>query len=205
MSNDSARRVREPGAIDPRVMRSTHALGHALVELVQERDFDEITVQQILDRAGVGRATFYAHYRNKEDVLHSSYERMLESMERLLDRVSSHGGRLFPVAEFLSHVGEQRALLQSLQASRRMDEMWSMCIEYATRVIVRRVRLSPSAPDAQSALVARMLAGALVASTQWWLDHPTAATPAQVDRAFHCLAHAVAGANPGLVARTAER
>ena len=46
---------------DPRVLRSRRALGDALVELLHERRFDDITVQDILDRASVGRATFYAH------------------------------------------------------------------------------------------------------------------------------------------------
>src|SRR5690606_20077435 len=74
MSNKTQLRVRKVAASDPRIARTTHALGRALVDLIQEHNFDEITVQQILDRAGVGRTAFYAHYRNKEDVLHSSYE-----------------------------------------------------------------------------------------------------------------------------------
>lgn len=188
MPNNSATAVRELPPLDPRVVRTTHALGRALVELIQEHDFDDITVQHILDRAGVGRATFYAHYRNKEDVLHSSYERMLVSMEALLDRPSPAGPRVFPVAEFLTHAGEMTALVRSLHSAGQMDEMWSLCVEYATRIIERR--LSPTRSDARipRPLAARMLAGALVESLQWWLDHPSSATPAQVDTAFHRLA-----------------
>ena len=76
MSNKPRVGVRRTDRLDPRSLRSTRALGRALVDLMHESDFQEITVQQILDRAGVGRATFYAHYRNKEDVLQSSYERL---------------------------------------------------------------------------------------------------------------------------------
>jgi AcrR family transcriptional regulator len=79
---------REP---DPRAARTTGALGRALVALLEERAFDAITVQDILDRAGVGRTAFYAHYRNKHDVLFSSYEGMLAAFDGLVDRPSPFG------------------------------------------------------------------------------------------------------------------
>jgi AcrR family transcriptional regulator len=193
MSNNSAATVQERSP-DPRIERSTLALGRALVELIQERDFDDITVQQILDRAGVGRATFYAHYRNKEDVLHSGYERMFTAMESLLDRPSPLGARVFPVAEFVTHLADMNTLVRSLHRGGRSEEMWTLCVEYATRIIARR--LPQGAVDARlpRQLAARMLAGALAEAVQWWLDHPASATPAQVDAAFHRLARNVSGA-----------
>jgi len=48
--------------IDRRVRRTRDALGDALLKLMQEKAFETITVQQVLDRAGIGRTTFYAHY-----------------------------------------------------------------------------------------------------------------------------------------------
>jgi AcrR family transcriptional regulator len=118
MPNNSAVTVREPRDasprdVDPRVARSTHALGQALIELIQEGDYDSITVQRILDRAGIGRATFYAHYRNKEDVLYSSYERLFSGLERLVERPSAVEQRLFPVSEFLEHLAASRILVNA--------------------------------------------------------------------------------------------
>jgi AcrR family transcriptional regulator len=49
---------------DRRVVRSRAQLQDALRALVLEKDYDKISVQEILDRAGVGRATFYAHFRD---------------------------------------------------------------------------------------------------------------------------------------------
>ena len=106
MSNNAPATVRNTDR-DPRIVRSTRALGRALIELIQERDYDEITVQQILDRAGVGRSTFYAHYRNKNDALLSSYEELFGWASSRLDRPSAVGYRLFPVTEFVGHIVEQ--------------------------------------------------------------------------------------------------
>ena len=53
---------------DRRILRTRDALGDAMMALLHEKSFDRITVQDVLDRAGVGRATFYAHYRDKHDL-----------------------------------------------------------------------------------------------------------------------------------------
>lgn len=192
MSNSVAPRVREPAEIDPRVARTTHAIGRALIELIQERDFGGITVQCILDRAGVGRTTFYAHYRNKEDVLHSSSERMLAAFERILERPAAADARLFPVAEFLTHIGESRGVVAALRRAGRLDEVLGLCTLHAARVIERRIEGAAGIGSAvPRPLVARMLAGALMEAIGWWQDHPASATPAELDSAFHELARGV--------------
>ncbi len=184
-SNDSRQSVRKSDATDPRVERTTRALGRALIELIQERDYDEITVQSILDRSRVSRASFYAHYRNKEDVLQSQYEGMFAGFERHLHLSSPGGSRLFPVAEFAAHVAEVGPLMSGLRASGRDTDLWQTAVDYAAAIIEKR--LGDSAAS-QGRLSSRMLAGALIESLQWWLDHPASANPAVLDQAFHRLA-----------------
>lgn len=172
------------GGADPRVARTTHALGRALLELMRERPFDAITVQQILDRAEVGRTAFYTHFRNKEDVLHTSFERLFGALEPMLDRHSPLGRRLFPVTEFLSHIADEQDTVRALRRDGRMDDVWSLCGDHAARLIERR-RTDDQRRTPQRQLRARMLAGALVAMMAWWLDHPDETTPAELDAAFH--------------------
>lgn len=173
---------------DPRIARTTSALGQALIELVRERDFRDITVQQILDRAGVGRTAFYSHYRNKEDVLHSSFEHLFTAFEIWLDRPSS-GPRVFPVAELLTHLGDEHHLAESLRQSGQLDAFLSMCSAYAAKCIERRLPSPEAAEGVSNKLTARMLAGALMESIAWWQDRRDSATPTQMDAAFHQLVH----------------
>ena len=197
MSNDEPSRVRNAEQ-DPRVARTTHALGRALIELIQERDYDEITVQQILDRAGVGRATFYAHYRNKDDALHSSYEGLFSLFASLLDRPSERARRrLFPVAEFAEHLMEQRELADALRRSGRLDEAYGMFTGHAAGIIERRLGEWPEVRAAvPRRLLARMLAGALVEMLRWRQEHPSAIVTADLDGAFHELARGVLRKSP---------
>ena len=74
MPNKQRTTVRKSAGVDARTRRTTTALAYALIQLIQESSrFEEITVRQILQRAGVGRTTFYSHFRSKEDVLHATY------------------------------------------------------------------------------------------------------------------------------------
>lgn len=189
--NNSRRSVQKTDSGDPRVERTTRALGRALIELIQEHDFEEITVQNILDRSGVGRASFYAHFRNKEDVLQTQYEGVFVEFERRLSRAeSANRRRLFPVAEFAEHVAEMRALRQGLRASGRDKELWQTALDYVAAIIEKRLAENDAMP-ARRRLSSRMLAGALIESLQWWLDHPESADSAQLDSAFHRLAQSL--------------
>jgi hypothetical protein len=65
---------------DRRVERSQKLLRDALRSLVSEKDYDEIAVQEIIDRANVGRSTFYTHFRDKDELLLSGIHEMLGSV-----------------------------------------------------------------------------------------------------------------------------
>lgn len=191
---------------DPRVRRSVRALGHALVELLHERDFDAITVQDVLDRAGVGRTTFYAHYRNKEDVLFSGFESVIAMFAERLDRPSTHQ-RLLPVTEFLAHIAEVDRFLAALRRSGKLEGMMSLMTDHMARLIEQRIVAAPGAPPAvPPQLLARMLAAAFVEMLRWWTEQSARAAPAQMDATFHALAavamqrerYLVRGANPRL-------
>lgn len=189
MSNNPTPIVRKAPSDDPRVLRSTHALGAALVELMIEEKFENITVQRILDRAGVGRSTFYTHFRNKHDVLHSSYEQMFAWLEHKLDDPSPTGVRVAPVAEFATHVLEAGSFVEALRSAGQLQEMSVLGIDFFARMIERRIKpVAGTKPPIPASLVARMLSGALMEMVEWSAEHPLSTTPFRMDATFHALA-----------------
>jgi AcrR family transcriptional regulator len=190
LSNNTPMNVRKKAQpTDPRVLRSRQALGDALVDLLHEQRFDDITVQAILDRAGVGRATFYAHYRNKEDVLHSGVEQLFVFLGGVLDRSSSAGTRLVPVSEFLEHIREADVFVTSLRASGRLDEVSELTVAFVADMIKRRIVPSDGAIATISpTLLSRMLAAAFMEMFRWWIEQPARETPERMDAIFHALA-----------------
>jgi AcrR family transcriptional regulator len=91
---------------DARVRRTRDALGDALIELMQEKPFDTITVQDVLDRAHVSRSTFYSHYSDKDDLLMSDAEEFFESISMALSVHGDKSDRVFPVQEFFVHLSD---------------------------------------------------------------------------------------------------
>src|SRR5258708_5830180 len=70
---------------DRRVQRTRQLLERALLELIEEHTYESITVQQITDRANMGRATFYLHYPDKEQLLSSILLKLQEDLAQGLE------------------------------------------------------------------------------------------------------------------------
>ena len=77
---DPARRktARRQVNTDLRIRRTRERLGAALIALIEEKTVDNVSVREVLDRAQVGRSTFYLHYQDKNDLLVSQMENGLE-------------------------------------------------------------------------------------------------------------------------------
>jgi AcrR family transcriptional regulator len=104
---------------DRRVQRTKQHLRAALLSLVKERGFEVLTVQDILDLANVGRATFYAHFDNKEDLLVSGFDGLRTSLKDLQGRarlrpVSSDEQLLAFTKEIFAHIAEYRSVFRAM-------------------------------------------------------------------------------------------
>ena len=67
-----------PNDVDRRVQKTCKLLQDALIELVAEKGYESVTIREILDKANVGRSTFYAHFQDKDQLLHSILDRLDE-------------------------------------------------------------------------------------------------------------------------------
>jgi AcrR family transcriptional regulator len=192
MPNKQRTNVRKSAGVDARTRRTTTALAYALIQIIQEGDgrFEDITVRQILQRAGVGRTTFYSHFRSKEDVLHSTYEGVFGVHKAQLQQDTSAKPRLFPVSEFLEHLAGARPVMVAFRKAGLADDMRSQFIGYAADIIECRIRDLNLSTTVQPRLAARMLAAALIESLDWWFDHESILA-AEIDTAFHLLARTV--------------
>src|SRR3954471_12869744 len=124
---------------DPRIRRTRDALGDALLALMQEKTFESITVQEVLDRAGVGRSTFYAHYRDKDDLLLSDVDEFFQFMATVLVRSGERSARVAPVRELFAHVAEARDIAVTLAASGRVEEITELGKGHFARAIAARL------------------------------------------------------------------
>src|SRR5262245_12636405 len=67
--NQGSMGTRTPNVHDRRVQRTRRLLHEALISLILERGYDAVSVRDVVQRAGVGRSTFYTHFSDLEEVL----------------------------------------------------------------------------------------------------------------------------------------
>jgi AcrR family transcriptional regulator len=179
------KRRRKP---DERIRHTQERLGNALIALILEKPIDELTVQEVLDLAHVGRSTFYLHFRGKEDLLLSQLERFLETMSTVLSARKEQSHRVVPVAEMFAHIGSQNKLYRALADSGRLHDFFDLAQGYFARGIERRLmeskRLS-NLPQREVAARACALAGSLLSLLRWWLDRGEKESPRAMDDLFH--------------------
>src|SRR6202165_4321030 len=89
---------------DRRSTRTQRSLSEALVDLIKEKRFDDITVQNVIDRASVGRSTFYSHFRDKEDVFEQQWEQFIERLAGEIKWSEAGTGSFVPVRSLFQHL-----------------------------------------------------------------------------------------------------
>lgn len=173
---------------DARVRRTRDALGDALVALMHEKPFDTITVQDVLDRAKIGRSTFYSHYSDKDDLLMSDAEEFFESVAMLLSRRDDKSDRVFPVREFFAHISEAKQFVEALMSAGKFHDNMELAHGLFARGIERRLSELPRGqgiPANERPAIAFAHAGTLLSLLSWWIDRGMKQTPAEMDQLFH--------------------
>ena len=173
---------------DARVQRTRDALGDALVALMQEKPFDTITVQDVLDRAHVGRSTFYSHYSDKDDLLMSDADEFFEQVSMGLSASGEMSQRVFPVREFFSHIAEAKQFVDALSSSGKWTENMELARGHFARGIEPRLAELPrgqSISESERPAIAFAHAGALLSLLTWWIDRGMRQSAADMDELFH--------------------
>jgi len=173
---------------DARVRRTRDALGDALIALMQEKAFETITVQEVLDRAHVSRSTFYTHYSDKDDLLMSDSEEFFEALSMALSAHGDKSDRVFPVKEFFNHLADVQPFYKALVKSGKFQENMELARGHFARGIERRLSELPrgkSIPANERSAIAFTHAGALLSLLAWWLDRGMREPPEQMDELFH--------------------
>jgi AcrR family transcriptional regulator len=110
--------MNKQGTPDRRIQRTRQLLLDSLIKLILEKGYEPITVQDILDRANVGRSTFYSHFQDKEDLLLSGFENMRDMFEGFVTQASpDSSGWNFSLALF-KHAEENRPAFKALFGKR---------------------------------------------------------------------------------------
>jgi AcrR family transcriptional regulator len=175
---------------DRRSQRSQQALLDALIDLMGVKTYDSISIKEIVEKANIGRSTFYAHYQAKDDLLKSGFERILdETLNHII--LSKNGQNLVMDATMLfQHAQGHYHLYRTL--------MWGSGFEILTKdeliILSEKLqqRLSQFFPDENKLsiplnVLSIFLSGNLLMLLKWWLDNKMPFPPEKMNDLFQIL------------------
>ena len=157
--------------MDRRQRKTRLAIFHAFTALLQEQSYAKITVQQIIDRADVGRSTFYAHFETKDDLLRALCMEMFDhifSTERNREATHDFSGKTgvrAQVTHLLYHLNENMDLLAGILSGESGDLFMAYFKPYLTRLFQRAVSDEGDIP--RSFLLNHMVCD-FAETVRWW-------------------------------------
>jgi AcrR family transcriptional regulator len=167
---------------DPRIRRTRQLLQQALVQLLQTRDFDKLSVQEITDAAGVNRATFYAHYPDKfallECMVAGRFHALLDERGIVFDGTCTNAltGIVLGVCDFLAQSLTHNTPTDCPSASHLPPHMESAIVAVVRTMLLDGIRnhppASPIPPPASPELLAATASWAIYGAAREWVQTP---------------------------------
>lgn len=181
--------------IDRRVSRTRRQLREALMSLILEKGYDNITIEEITDRADLGRTTFYLHYRDKEALLLESLEAIADDLRSQirLDQLQLGNNEPVrtttgPIHEVFGHAAQHsdlyKIILSGGAATRVLNHVREMLQEAAETFFGPILTASHRADIPPADSFAGYFASALLGFLTWWLDKGMPYSPDQTADLF---------------------
>lgn len=185
----------EKRATDRRIQKTQKLLHDALMSLVREKPYDDIVVKEILDRANVGRSTFYTYFKDKDELLASGMQDLLRTVQAA--EVPASGTRQERIIRFSLPVFEHIHRHREAGAAGMGPRGRAILHEHLQKVLAgliaddvrkafqgRRKAAGQTPPE----LLAQYVASTFILVLNWWVESNSALRPKDVDALFRALA-----------------
>ncbi|MCB2213896.1 TetR/AcrR family transcriptional regulator [bacterium] len=164
--------------LDRRVQRTRKLLQDALMSLILEEGYDAISIQDITDEANLGRATFYLHFKDKDELL-------LEVMAQFIDDFM---GQVPQLSEAQWHLEDTKAVIKLFDFAAQHYDLYRILIigsggitanrqlqhsvaKNITACIEKDIEEAGAEPTVPTDFIANHFAGSLLSTIYWWLDN----------------------------------
>ena len=174
-------------AIDRRVQRTRTALYDALVQLIRIKPYRDISVDDILRQANVGRSTFYAHFRSKDELLDRSLERLRQLLvTTIAERAGGAAPSFWLCSDVLfAHLAEYRDIHATLDGGRGGEVLAAALTRVVSEVL--STTLQRDTPGVPHDLALGFVTSSFSAVLSWWLQRHPDRPPEEAETLFRTL------------------
>ncbi|MBI3583730.1 MAG: TetR/AcrR family transcriptional regulator [Nitrospinae bacterium] len=182
---------------DRRIQKTHKFLHEALISLILEKKYESITVQKILDRANVGRSTFYTHFQNKDELLLNGLHGLKDMLRTAQMRAPSVSAKPYEriigfSLPMFEHAYEYRGVWKALLRSRaglvvrqHILKILADLIRDESEKEFRKLKREDS--DIPFDLFVHFLAETFMLVIGWWLNQNNPISPKKIDGIFRDL------------------
>jgi AcrR family transcriptional regulator len=180
---------------DRRPLKTRKALRTTLVSLMREKNYEAISVQDILDRADIGRSTFYTHYRDKNELLIDGLEGLREFLQEAQKSAASESRHSyekvigFSLAMFEHAHGHKDVFLSLVNGqgwtivSKNLEEIIVQLMKKEARSLYNKTSASGIPFD----LFIDFLGATFIAVITWWAQYKHPLGPKEINSLFRAL------------------
>ncbi len=181
--------------VDRRITRTKKLMHEALMSLIVEKGYEAVTVQDILDRADMGRSTFYAHYRSKDELLLSGVEHLRALFEQqqkslLAAKPTGSGPEFNMVLELFRHTAEHHKLYKAFAGKQSGEMILKYVYRYLYdmfivphKALVKNKKALPVPIDVATHWIVTSLLSLVV----WWLENNMPYSAEEMEEMFRRL------------------
>jgi AcrR family transcriptional regulator len=179
---------------DRRVQRTRKSLHDALFTLIGRRNYGSISVKEILDRADVGRSTFYTHFRDKDDLLESMVREQLRTALKssAIPNTSRRSERILgfslPLFEHVYlHRVSGKAMIGPQGQSVLHERLRKTLADLIISDVATGLRKRSIAATVPADLLVQHIASTFVLVLDWWIEQKLPCSPKEVNNLFRAL------------------
>lgn len=184
---------------DPRILRTRQLIKEAFVELLEEMDFQKITVNRLAERATINRVTFYLHYRDIPDMLEKMANDMIDDISTIFNNASINQASSDEISwkiieDLLEYIAENSKLYKSLLASKRVTIFRDRLTLFLRESIVTKIEEKGKSSHILTEVVKEDIliwyeTSALIGTIISWLHNDMPYTPSFLAQQFALLHH----------------
>ncbi|MBG0770998.1 MAG: TetR/AcrR family transcriptional regulator [Anaerolineaceae bacterium] len=177
--------------MDRRVQRTRKLLRDALMNLIMEDGYDAISIQDITEKANLGRATFYLHFKDKDELLLDVMEQFIDDFMEQVPQISEAQWRLDDTKALVrlfdfaaEHYDLYRILIIGSGGITAANQLRRSVAENIADFIRQEIDELGAQPVVPTEFIANHFAGSLLATIYWWLDSDLSYTPEEMAEMF---------------------
>ncbi|EST11938.1 TetR/AcrR family transcriptional regulator [Sporolactobacillus laevolacticus] len=160
--------------IDRRILRTKQSITKSFLELFSEKDFGEITINDIAERANVNRGTIYLHYADKYDLLDKCIEERINELislckNREVDEVNQE--LIHESKPFFDYLKDNFPFFSSMFSNQRVFVFRDRLQHFISVSLMEKMNKLGNKSDVESELNAQFMASAFIGIVEWWIRH----------------------------------